>query len=173
MGVQMNSDDYEIIDNFLDESSFSILKTLMLSNDFPWYYNEGILSLEDPRINQYQFTHTFYRDNLSLSHNFEILTPIIKKINPVALMRAKANLNPRTEEIFEHGYHTDYDNPPSNQRTAVFYVNTNNGFTVFEDGTKIESVENRLVSFKTPLVHTGTTCTDVNRRVLINFNYII
>jgi hypothetical protein len=145
----------------------------MLSNDFPWYYNEGILALEDTRLNQYQFTHTFYRDSLSLSHNFEILTPIIKKINPVALMRAKANLNPRTEEIFEHGYHTDYDNPPSNQRTAVFYVNTNNGLTVFEDGTKIESVENRLVSFKTSLLHTGTTCTDVNRRVLINFNYII
>ena len=76
----MNSDDYEIIDNFLDESSFSILKTLMLSNDFPWYYNEGILALEDTRLTQYQFTHTFYRDNLSLSHNFEILTPIIKKI---------------------------------------------------------------------------------------------
>ena len=169
----MNSDNYEIIDNFLDESSFTILKTTMLSNDFPWYYNAGVLSLSDTRINQYQFTHTFYNNHSVFSQFFEVVTPIIKKINPVALMKVKANLNPRTEEIFEHGYHTDYDNPPLNQRTAVFYLNTNNGLTIFEDGTKIESVENRLVSFKTPLLHTGTTCTDINRRVLINFNYII
>ena len=168
----MNSDDYEIIDNFLDEESFSILKTIMLSNDFPWFYNEGVVSLGDTRLNQYQFTHNFYRDGFP-AQAFEIVSPIIEKINPVALMRVKANLNTRTEEIFEHGYHADYENPPSNQRTAVFYVNTNNGFTIFEDGTKIESVENRLVSFKTPLLHTGTTCTDVNRRVLINLNYII
>jgi hypothetical protein len=169
----MNSDDYEIIDNFLDKSSFNNLKEAMLSNDFPWYYNDGVVNLGDTRLNQYQFTHTFYKDHFPFSQFFEAINPIIKKINPVALIRVKANLNTRTEEIFEHGYHADYINPPSNQRTAVFYLNTNNGFTIFEDGTKIESVENRLVSFKTPLLHTGTTCTDVNRRVLINFNYII
>jgi hypothetical protein len=169
----MNSDDYEIIDNFLDESSFSILKSVMLSDSFAWYYNEGVISLGDQRLNQYQFTHTFYMHDTPFSQFFDVIKPIIDKINPVALMRVKANLNPRTEEIFEHGYHADYDNPPSNQRTAVFYLNTNNGLTIFEDGTKIESVENRLVSFKTPLLHTGTTCTDENRRVLINFNYII
>ena len=51
------------------------------------------------------------------------------------------------------------------------YLNTNDGYTVFEDGTQIESVKNRILIFKTSLKHTGTNCTDQKRRVLINFNY--
>jgi hypothetical protein len=168
----MKKENCEIIDNFLDESSFNKLKSVMLSDNIPWYYNEGVTEYST-ELGQYQFTHTFYKHNVPTSQYFEILNPIVEKINPVSLLRIKANLKPRTEEIFEHGYHTDFDNPPSNQRTAVFYLNTNNGYTAFEDGTKIESVENRIVSFKTSLLHAGTTCTDVNRRVLINFNYII
>jgi hypothetical protein len=169
----MNLDDYEIIDNFLNEEDFTIIKTAMLSDHFPWYYNSGVLDLSETGLNQYQFTHTFYNNDIPLSSYFEMLQPLVNKINPVSLMRIKSNLYTRTEERFEHGYHADYDNPPSSQRTAVFYINTNNGLTTFEDGTSIESVENRLVSFKTPLLHTGTTCTDVKRRVLINLNYII
>ena len=56
-------------------------------------------------------------------------------------------------------------------QTAIYYVNSNDGYTLFEDGTKVESVGNRLVRFPTNIKHTGTTCTDANRRVLINFNW--
>ena len=55
--------------------------------------------------------------------------------------------------------------------TSIFYVNTNNGYTEFEDGTKIESVANRMVTFPTNLKHRGTSCTDEKIRVVINFNY--
>jgi hypothetical protein len=169
----MNSDDYEVIDNFLDKSSFMILQSIMMKDDFPWFWNDGVLVLGDSTLNQYQLTHAFYTNYTINSNYFEIVNPIIEKINPIAIMRIKANLNPRTEEIIEHGYHIDMKNAPANHRTAVFYVNTNNGYTKFKDGTKVESVENRLVSFKTPLLHTGSTATDVNRRMVINFNYII
>ena len=50
-------------------------------------------------------------------------------------------------------------------------MNTNNGYTKFEDGTKIESVANRMVSFPTNTQHKGTSCTDQKTRVVINFNY--
>ncbi len=56
--------------------------------------------------------------------------------------------------------------------TAIFYMNTNNGYTYFEDGTKVESVENRLVVFPSYFSHAGATCTDEQRRVVININYI-
>ena len=36
---------------------------------------------------------------------------------------------------------------------------------------KVESIENRFVTFPSHLHHTGTTCTDQKRRVVINFNY--
>jgi len=50
-------------------------------------------------------------------------------------------------------------------------MNTNNGYTKFEDGTKIESVANRMVFFSSNMKHTGTSCTDEKIRVVINFNY--
>ena len=42
----------------------------------------------------------------------------------------------------------------------------------FEDGTKIESVANRLISFPEEMKHRGTSCTDEKIRVVINFNYL-
>jgi hypothetical protein len=169
----MNSEDYEVIDNFLDPMSLDLLKSTILQHDFPWKWDGAVPIPNDTRINQYQFTHSFYKNHHINSDYFDAMIPILEKINPLALMRVKANLNPRTEKNFEHGYHVDMDNAPSNHRSAVFYLNTNDGYTLFEDGTKIESVENRFVSFKTSLRHTGSTCTDVNRRVVINFNYIV
>jgi hypothetical protein len=170
----MNKDNYEIIDNFLEADDFYRIKDTMMGPHFDWYLNSHVIKKEDKKeLNQYQFTHAFYKDYAPKSNYLEVLSPIISKIKPVGLLRIKANLNPRTESHIEHGYHVDYENSLSNQRTAVFYINTNNGYTLFEDGTKVESVENRFVSFKTSTKHTGSTCTNENVRVLINFNYIV
>ena len=49
---------------------------------------------------------------------------------------------------------------------------TNNGYTEFENGMKVESVENRWVSFPEDIKHRGTSCTDEKVRVVINFNYL-
>jgi hypothetical protein len=168
----MNKNDYEVIDNFLEKEDFENIKKIIMDVSFPWYYNNGVYQEEDKK-DQFQFTHLFYFDNLPTSTFFNVLSPFLLKINPISLIKAKANLNTRSELLLEHGFHTDFTHFPLNQRTAVFYLNNNNGYTLFEDGTKIESVENRFVSFKTSIKHTGSTCTDTNRRVLINFNYIV
>ena len=59
----------------------------------------------------------------------------------------------------------------SEWRTGILYLNTNNGYTLFEDGTKIESVANRFISFPSAMSHKGTTCSDENKRIILNFNY--
>jgi hypothetical protein len=170
----VDKNDYEVIDNFLEINDFYRIKDALMGPYFEWYFNDSVVDdYEEKKINQYQFIHNFYREHRPTSNYFEVLKPIISKIKPVALLKIKANLNPRTENNIEHGYHVDYENSLSNQRTGVFYLNTNNGYTLFEDGTKVESVENRFVSFKTSMNHTGSTCTNENRRVLINFNYIV
>jgi len=169
----MNKNDYEIIDNFLEKDDFDKIKKCLMGPYFDWYYNDSVIDEEENELNKYQFIHNFYRDHRLTSNYFQVIEPIILKINPIALIRIKANLNPRTENNFEHGYHVDYENTPPNQRTGVFYLNTNDGFTLFEDGTKVESVENRFVSFKTSMKHTGSTCTNQKIRVVINFNYIV
>ena len=56
-------------------------------------------------------------------------------------------------------------------KTIVYYINTNNGYTEFENGVRVESVSNRACIFDSNLKHTGVTCTNEKRRVMINFNY--
>ena len=56
--------------------------------------------------------------------------------------------------------------------TAIFYVNSNNGYTEFENGAIVESEENRMVVFPAEMKHRGTSCTDKKIRVVINFNYL-
>ena len=69
------------------------------------------------------------------------------------------------------GWHRDYET--NKTQTAIFYVNSNNGYTIFKESKeKVESVENRLVVFPTNLEHCGVSCTDNNQRVVINFNFI-
>jgi hypothetical protein len=137
----------------------------------------------------------FYNDDIPMSPFLEVVDPILSKIKRTALIRVKANLLTRTPEIIKNQLHHDVG--PNDQRpgppysfqsdeippdtysdekldhitTAIFYVNTNNGYTELEDGTKIESVANRFVSFPGNTLHTGTSCTDEKIRVVVNFNY--
>ena len=57
-------------------------------------------------------------------------------------------------------------------KTSILYLNTNNGYTRFEDGTKVESVANRMVTFPNQMMHTGTTTTDSEYRLVLNLNYV-
>ena len=102
-----------------------------------------------------------------------LLDPLVEEIKIKSCTRIKANLTMRTHEIVRHGFHSD-DNDAvyfQDYKVSIFYVNSNDGYTEFEDGSKVESVANRLVTFPAFLRHTGTTCTDQPFRVVINFNY--
>jgi hypothetical protein len=54
---------------------------------------------------------------------------------------------------------------------TVFSLNTCDGFTSLEDGTKIESIENRLLLFDSNKPHASSTCTNAKARFNMNFNY--
>ena len=97
------------------------------------------------------------------------------KLKPSASIRVKANLLTRTDEILQNAFHSDFDKHKKNYdnvKTAIFYLNTNNGKTIFEDGTRVESIANRLVTFDSNVNHTGTTCTDKIFRSVINVVYV-
>jgi hypothetical protein len=83
-------------------------------------------------------------------------------------MYKKANLFPSTEELKENAFHIDTDIP---HKGALFYINTCNGFTILEDGTRIESVSNRMLLFDSAKPHASTNCTDQPSRINININY--
>ena len=178
-----------IIDNFLDKQSFHNLQNIILGDDFNWFYNVGI-DYPEKKNDKFQFTHIFYKTNVGVnSDQYEILNPILTKFKPKEIFRIKSNLLTRTPNIVENEFHVDADKhsfwtsqeshylklvseEKLNQlSTSIFYVNTNNGYTKFEDGTKVESVANRIVTFPANMKHTGTSCTDEKTRVVINFNY--
>lgn len=160
----------KIIDNFLSQDVFSELKHVMSLPDFPWFWNDNIVEDKEllcDELDNYQLTHSFVHDGVQKSDWYPMLLPILRKTDCKALIRAKANLNPRTSEIIQSAYHTDFDNCT----TAIFYLNTCNGYTLFKNGERVSSVENRMLFFDSSLQHTGTSCTDSKRRMVINFNY--
>tara|TARA_B100000482_G_scaffold178525_1_gene149678 strand:+ start:185 stop:751 length:567 start_codon:yes stop_codon:yes gene_type:complete len=174
----------EIYDNFLDDISFKKIEKEIMSSPFLWawcnntvtpkeYQNKydggGGVGLEEDHLDNYQMYHMIYNNCEPTSPTYKSLDPLLKKLEAVSILKIKANLNPRTSKIIEHGFHTDME---YKCYTGIFYLNTCDGYTVFENGKKVESVANRYIEFDSHLMHSGTSTTDSKRRVVINFNYI-
>ncbi|MDB5752119.1 MAG: denV, Syn33 [Ramlibacter sp.] len=125
------------------------------------------LAPEDNR----QQVHGFYLHRGSLlheSHYFPLLRPLIHKLQPTALLRVKLNRTARASRPVEYGLHTDVRRPGAS--TAIYYLNTNNGYTLFEDGQRVASAANRIVLFDASVRHTGASCTDAEYRMVLNIN---
>tara|TARA_B110000495_G_scaffold102145_1_gene88266 strand:- start:139 stop:642 length:504 start_codon:yes stop_codon:yes gene_type:complete len=155
----------KIINNFLPKFSFDFLNEKLLDKHFPWYHQNSKVLDDD---NEEQFTHLFYSDETQYSNKAGLLKPIFDKLNVKILIRAKINLTLKEDIIRPFKYHMDY--PQCN--TAIFYLNTNNGKTIFKDGQEVESVANRMVIFPSKLEHAGTTHTDKKYRIVLNINYL-
>ena len=168
--------DYKIIDNFLSKEHLNKIQNLIVWNSFfDWYLCNEI---EEIGIKSEGFyaTHTFYNagsppslSGVSVSNHCSVLQPIVDLLKPSILVRIKGNFFPRTSTIVEHRAHCDYDFP---HKGGLFSLNTCDGFTRLHDGTKIDSVENRMLLLDTEKLHNSTTCTDRAGRFNINFNYL-
>ena len=159
-----------IIDNFLDAGDMEDLKNIVLGDQFPWYLNDGVSHAGDGHI---QLTHLMFKDEKFVS-SFTLggLDIFKDKLGFDKIVRAKFNFLYSTEKIIEHAFHIDVKDPPKNQKTAILYLNTNNGYTTFENGEKVDSIENRIVIFDSTMPHSGSTCTNKKYRAVFNLNYI-
>jgi len=173
----------KIEDNFLKQEDFDKLqkfimkdirhqKGLMQASPFPWFYNDTIDYLDD--VDKFQFIHAFYDNYRPISPFMSELDSILEIIQPFSIGKIKANLLTRTPKIVENKFHVDLPMPEEKLKqwtTSIFYVNTNDGYTEFQDGRKVESVANRMLTFPANLRHRGTSCTNENTRVVINYDY--
>jgi hypothetical protein len=100
---------------------------------------------------------------------YEKLIPVFQTLGAKALIRTKINLYPNTETLHEHPMHTDYDFSHS---AAILSLNTCDGYTKLKDGTKIDSVANRILFFDGSEEHCSTTTTNVPARINININFV-
>jgi len=156
-------------DNIIKKEDADYIESIFSGFYFPYFINQ-IVPPENTK--DYQMTHIFYDNNKVTSDFFNILKPILDYIKPKALVRIKANLNHQQDNINIHGFHKDFDY--KNLKTAVYYVNTNNGFTIFKNNKKkVISKKNKILIFDSIEEHSGTNCTDKPFRITINFNYYI
>ena len=156
----------DVVDNFLKKEDYTNLRQMLESYNFPWYFYLHTADKTDDIFN-YQFIHLFYRDDVPNSDYFDILKPLIKQINPISLIRVKANLNPISHKLVKFDKHIDQ---PIKCKVAIYYINDNNGYTVVGK-EKIKSKSNRIVFFDSNVEHYGTNSTNCKNRTLINFNY--
>jgi hypothetical protein len=166
----------KVIENFLPPETFQYVQSQLLSPAWPWYFQNHVdYAEESENLEKSQFCYQLYRNHTWQGAGESIVTPFLHRLKAVALVRVKANLQVRTETRKQNNFHVDLLNPDhepyENLLTAIYYVNSNDGVTVFEDGTEVESVANRMVVFPSKTKHTGTTCTDQKRRVVVNFNF--
>jgi len=181
--AKMKKENIVITDNFLSKEEFIALSDITTELKFPWFYrykyyemSEDYIDSKEPNeLDQFNFIHPFYENAVAVSPYMKQLNSLLDLLQPVAIFKITGNLLTRLPNIVQHPFHTDMaflsEEKLKQWTTSIFYVNTNNGYTIFEDGTKVESVANRLLTFPANMKHTGTSCTDEKVRIVINFNY--
>ena len=157
----------KIIKNFLDNSVFLDLKKQLMGQDLEWHYHNSQTPLD---TDDEYFDHCFYNKYEISSHRFDLIKPIIEKLKCKSLIQIRANLLIKKEEAKFSEFHTDYSHECN---TAIFYINSCNGYTEFFDEKKsiVNCEENKIVIFNSQIKHRAVSQTDTKQRIVINLNY--
>ena len=163
----------KVLDNFLAETEFYPMQQMFLSEEFPWFYNPRVVGDEQTNHELYQMCHSFYVQWEWQSQYRNLVAPVLNRLDILQPLRIKANLTFKMDDNYESGWHHDFEaaNKIQEHNTAIFYLTTTNGPTLFEND-RVDCVANRLVLFHNTDKHTGTYATDAKERVVINFNFI-
>ena len=158
---------HKIIDDFLPARDFINLQTIVYSREFDWYYIKDINDLEPKDSLGIYFVHMAFQSGRA-SRYMHTFSSILARLEIRSLIRIKVNLYPRTSTIEVHAPHVDEG---FSHTGAIFYLNTNNGKTILEDNTEIDSVANRILLFDASQKHSSTSTTDSKARFNVNINY--
>ena len=164
--------------NFLDRTDFDKIHSLLTSAEFPYFFQNWMAYVgEDSGEDMMYFSHSII-DGCELKTSQEffniIARPILSKLNFTKFYNMGVNFNVDRGKPIISNWHTDF--PPTdlykNNKTAILYISTNNGYTEFKNGTISASEENKLIIFDNALEHRAVTQTDKKYRIVINLNYM-
>ena len=164
----------QIVDNFLYESQLHYVQQAIMNvynKDFPFYIQKSVANFTEDTPNwSWMGTHLLYHQHEPKSPFYDIINnAFLDKMDINALIRVKVNFYPWTETVRTHPFHVDCEFP---NKAALFSINTCDGYTLFEDGTKIDSVANRMLYFDPQVRHCSSTTTNSHGRFNINFNFL-
>ena len=147
------------------------LHDTMMSEKFPWFYHPHLASVKDSSY----FYHPFYWSHNIQSDYFNLVAPLIEYLKPIAIINIRANLVINKGKEIKSSWHVDqYNDLKLQHKTAIFYVNSNNGYTEFQIGRKrkvVKSKSNHIVMFDSAIKHRAVSQTNSDRRIVINLNY--
>jgi hypothetical protein len=162
--------DITVIENFLPLNIHQELQQIIMGSNFPWFFNSKVSSdYQSDSINDFIFFHHLYApDGIKSNFFYNVLIPILGKLNFNYIIRSKINLYTRKEKQLQHDFHIDQE---KEHMVALYSINTNNGSTVFENGKKVSSIANQIIIFNGKLNHASCVQTDEQTRVNININF--
>ena len=116
---------------------------------------------------------TEYQSDLWKMDNLVLKLEKALKVKRMWIVRA--NCTTVQDKHYQSKFHTDtpIGRLQENLTTCVYYVNTNNGGTLFKDeeNTFVQSKFNRAVIFPGSLEHAAVASTDAKLRYVLNLNY--
>ena len=128
-----------------------------VEENWSWYMINMLYSMDSPQSE-------------ICSKIYQMFVPKFKQlVNFKTMIRIKINAYPYTNIVKEHKKHIDFN---YEHIGAVFSLNSCDGYTKFSDGTKVESVANRIVFFDASKSHQSTTTSNSKLRYNINFNFL-
>ena len=171
--------DVYVIDNFLSVDETNVLINAVNTGKYTITINQST----DP-TNIKNFPEKFWKPILRLSledNNIKAINTLINSMftHDIDIFRTRISVS------FIHKYkpskldfHVDgkeYINTIRHNisKVIVFYLNTNNGYTEFENKEigKVDSVINRALIFPISLKHRAVGQTDKAERIVMNINY--
>lgn len=185
-----------ILDNAVGKNTLDKVIKIIYNNNFPWYY--GATAFEGSN-NQYSFSHVAITEGKSISALGDILGTILYTLCDETnqdidkILRIRIGKIMATPEPIKHEPHIDLLFP---HKTALLYLHDSDGDTDFYDfnfdyNTKLspydyflrnkskavleESITpkfNRFVWFDGCKYHSSTSPTTIDRRIVVNFNYV-
>lgn len=181
-------DKITVIDNFLDNDIAENLENTILWGTFRWSCGRSVTAdnysttvIIDP-LYDIQLVNLIYakhfknpKNEREVENDYKLILPFMKKLNikTKQLIRIKVNATLCKETVMKSGWHTDVlQSENGHGMTAIYYINTNNGKTLFKTGEEIESIKNRIVIFPNNFPHTPQYHTNTPMRGVINFNWL-
>ena len=174
----------KIIDNFLDKELNEKINNRLIQKNFNWHIAESMTNDDDKN---FMFYHTGIEDQKICTYRGifnDIFFPVLRSIEshrhfPYEYLknndrfpkawRAKINCYTKNKDFEFSNWHTDNE---KDHLVAIYYINSNDGFTELKNTGKIESKANRLVLFSGNIEHRAIAHTDTNLRLNMNINYI-
>ena len=135
----------KVIDNFLEENDFIKIQNKFLSETCKWEWSNVVEN--DNSFYNFQFVHGVYLPTVLLKKGYDPedifrkitipempdIKPLLESLKTSAIIKIKVNLTTKTPTIIEHGFHIDHFFPKA--KTAILYLNTCDGYTLFSNGS--------------------------------------